>query len=418
MVLALTVRGVLALEKVELVCVDPKATLYGTFQSHNQKVVYNKYGIFMTYIRSRNKKFNAQAWRLSRSINGGEKFAIVHGGTHATNPPVIETDEEGNVYLARANFTKGDAYLYRFGPRKHFRRPLATTLIPRGGAGKYIMIYDRVRKQLYYFGKNNRFFVIGLDGTVLKSRVLLQPGRDADIEYPLLSLDRDGTLHVAWTTQKHKVYLYWDIHHMLSPDGGETWQNLDGTPLSPPFPADQAGPAMRITLDDEFQFHTWLSSFMVKDGKVHFVYLAQTRPQRQHYMRYDIATGKRDVHLQTEVFKGETISLEGLDGFFATRSDRPGSPLYCIMEDSGRIACLASDDNGETWHDYAKSEEKFRAYAIGGCREITDDGYIIGSFTDTSKENTATHTGSKVYFFKIKARGPGASEAVGGDGAP
>lgn len=32
---------------VELVCVDDKATGYGTFQSHNQKVVSNEHGIFM-----------------------------------------------------------------------------------------------------------------------------------------------------------------------------------------------------------------------------------------------------------------------------------------------------------------------------------------------------------------------------------
>ena len=85
-------------------------------------------------------------------------------------------------------------------------------------------------------------------------------------------MDRDGTLHAAWTTQRHGEYLYWDIHHMLSRDGGASWRNLDGGELSLPVGADESGSALRITLDDEFDRHTWLSSFLVKDGKVHFLY--------------------------------------------------------------------------------------------------------------------------------------------------
>jgi hypothetical protein len=67
------------------------------------------------------------------------------------------------------------------------------------------------------------------------------------------------------------------------------------------------------------------------------------------------------------------------------------------MQDGGHLACLISRDNGETWHDYAKSEETFRTYAIGGFREITDDGYIIGSFT-----NRGINQEHQVYFFRIK----------------
>ncbi|MEW6157107.1 MAG: hypothetical protein AB1813_06715, partial [Verrucomicrobiota bacterium] len=37
--------------RIELTCVDPQATGYGTFQSHNQKVVSNRRGIFMTHLR-------------------------------------------------------------------------------------------------------------------------------------------------------------------------------------------------------------------------------------------------------------------------------------------------------------------------------------------------------------------------------
>ena len=129
---------------------------------------------------------------------------------------------------------------------------------------------------------------------------------------------------------------------------------------------------------------------------------AQTKPPRQHYMRFDVATGRRDVHIQP-VFEGETIRLQGLDGFFATCPERKGSPLYCLMQDEGHVACLASRDNGETWHDFAKSEEAFHVYSLGGCRRLSADGHILGTFTDQHGSNQTTGRESKVYFFKIKA---------------
>jgi hypothetical protein len=178
---------------------------------------------------------------------------------------------------------------------------------------------------------------------------------------------------------------------MLSPDG-VAWFNLKRQKLKTPIIPDNTGPTLRVSLDDEFEAHTWLSNFMARDGKLHFIYHAQTKPSRQHYMRYDIASGKREIDLQPKL-KGETITLAGLSGFFASRSGKPKATLYCVMKDRGHIAALASDDNGKTWRDHAKSKEKFGIYALGGAREITADGHIIGSFTQ----------GGKVYFFRIAA---------------
>jgi len=386
---------------IELTCLDPDATGYATFQSHNQKVVANRFGIFTTHIRTRNEPYTAQTWRLSRSTDGGKTFTTIYEATHATNPPVLETDSRGNLYLVRPDFTDGNAYLYRFLASKDFREPLITP-IPQGSAGKYALCLDERRGQLYYFAHNNLFFLIGLDGKVKKSYPLLRPGPDALLQYPHLYLDREGRLHVAWTTQRHGVYLYWDIHHILSPDGGKSWQNMGGQILTPPIPADQTGPALRITLEDEYRVHTWLSSFLVLDGKVHFLYLAQSAPPRQHYVRYDVATGRREVDMQP-FFQGETIRLLGLDGFFAARESRRGSALYCVGNDGGHLACLVSYDNGQSWHDYARAQETFTPYAIGGCRTLTRDGYIIGTFTDQAGDPQAPHQKPRVFFFRIKA---------------
>ena len=382
---------------VEAVCVDEEAHGYATFQSHNQKVVANQHGIFMTHIRTRNEAYTAQQWRLLRSTDGGQTFAILYEATDATNPPVLETDAAGNIYLVRPDFIDHNAYLYRFLAEKGFQDSIITT-IPNGSAGKFCMYLDPKRQQLYYFAHSGLFYVIGLDGQVRASVRLLQNGPHAVPQYPQLAMAADGTLYAAWTSQKHGIYMYWDIHHMASDDAGQTWRNLDGSALALPVVADDTSAATRITLDDEFDVHTWLSNFTFKDGKLHFLYQAQADPKRQHYMRYDVATGQRDVHYQPE-FKADTLEIHTLDGFFATR---PGCPLHCLGNYEGHLVCLVSHDNGRTWRDYAQSEQTFRIYSLGGCRRITDDGHIIGSFTDQGGSNLTTECKSKVYFFKIR----------------
>src|SRR5580765_4348239 len=77
------------LTPIQLTCVDKHATGYGTFQRHNQKVVSNRRGIFMTHLRSRNEAYTAQGWRLSWSTNGGESFVTLFAATNATNPPLL-----------------------------------------------------------------------------------------------------------------------------------------------------------------------------------------------------------------------------------------------------------------------------------------------------------------------------------------
>ena len=178
---------------------------------------------------------------------------------------------------------------------------------------------------------------------------------------------------------------------------------MRGAPVSLPAIADEHGPADRITLDDEFEFHTWLESFLVRSGKAHFLYLAQTKSPRQHYVRYDLKSAKREVDVQPE-FRGGQLAIRSLDGFLATRAKESRSTIYAISHDANtsRLACLASDDDGNSWHDFAVSQTVTGAYSIGGCREVTRDGYVIGSFTEQMSGTTITNPTSKVYFFKIR----------------
>jgi hypothetical protein len=406
-----------AITTADLFCLDEHAFGFATFQSHNQKVVSNRRGIFVAYLKRRNREdYTSQQWRLVRSTDGGESFETIHEATDATNPPVIESDEDDNVYLARPDFAEGSSYFYRFLAADDYALS-SVTRMEGGGAGKYCMYYDSGRKQFYFFSHDGTFHVIGPDGEERWSRRILKPGSCANPQYPQLGMDAAGTLHAAWTGVKHGVYLYWDIRYMRSDDGGETWRTMDGTPVTTPVVSDEDGPADRISLEDEYDYHTSLASFTAKDGKLHFIYqfAAPGDAVRQHYVRYDLATARRDVDIYPE-FRGEEISLCHFDGFLASGGREPGSPLYCVMAQEGRLACLASGDNGQTWNDYAMAEKahalndrSHNPYAIGGAREVTADGYIIGSLTDRVKipgkveDLTAPGATAPAYFFKIKA---------------
>ena len=381
---------------IRLTRIDRNVTHYATFQSHNQKVVANQHGYFTTHIRDRDEPYLAQTWRLSHSTDRGASFRTIFQQTDATNPPVIETDSEGNLYLIQVDFESGDAFLYKFDAAKGFRDP-SVTAIPGGAAGKYSMVLDETQRRLFFFSHNNSFHRIKFDGTVEHRADLLKAGEHAILQYPHLALAANGDLHAGWTTQKHRVYLYWDIHHMLSRDRGESWVDLAHTPIEIPTAADNSGATNQISSADEAESHTWLSSMAMLGGKAHFAYMTQTEPPIENYIRFDLASGKKDVHLRQ--FKGDQIRVLGLSGYFVTDPSDAES-IYFVGNDAGRVACLRSRDNGETWDDYARTDDAYGLYAIGGFRE-TIDGAIIGTFTDQKQGRDELDFLSDVYFFRI-----------------
>ncbi|MDP6633615.1 MAG: hypothetical protein QGG42_01820 [Phycisphaerae bacterium] len=354
----------------------------------------------MTYLKEDNEKDpdKPNVWRLMRSTDGGKTFSVVYEGRNGCRAPCIETDRRGNLYLAHPEYgtrnkRKKEFHFRLFSAAKEYKAPSVAVFGDVGCAAKYAMAHDAKRKRFYIATQYGQLLAVGENGKLLSKRSVLNArGPKGCTQYPLLQVDRTGSLHHAWTTVQRGKPVYWDIHHMLSPDGA-AWWNLKRKKLKCPIPPDNTGPTLRVSLDDEFEANTWLSNFRAKEGKLHFIYHARTKPSRQHYMRYDIAKGVRDIHLQSKL-KGKTITLSGVSGFFASRSDKPGSTLYCVIQDRGHIASLASDDNGKTWRDHARSKSAYGPYALGGAREITKDGAIIGSFTQ----------GGKVYFFRIPAK--------------
>jgi hypothetical protein len=310
--------------------------------------------------------------------------------------------------LGHPDFVDGNAYLIRFLNPKQELVP-ATTELTGGSAGKYCLLLDEPRQQLYWFAHNNTFFTVGIGGTVRSKVELLKAGPHAYLQYPHLTLDGTGQLFAGWTTSKvvaNNESVYHDVHAMKSPDGGKSWQALDGKPIELPAIADDAGPATLISRTDEFDVHTWLSAFMAKDGKLHFVYWANTKPARQWYIRYDIATGTRDVETQ-QIFSRVEMQQPNDSGVFVANRTEPGSRLFFVstVDNRSRLACLASDDNGQSWHEHALSDKSFsgRVYSISAARDLTPAGHIVGTFTVVKGEPKLyqdDNSGS-VYCFRI-----------------
>ena len=391
--------------QIEMTQVDAEANYYGTFQSHNQKVVATPDGIFLTYSRRRmpacpdNPDKEAAQWRLMRSTDGGKSFSIVLEAVHGTRAPALESDEAGNLYMTHPDWNNpAKPFLfYRFARGHDYSKPTVTTIPDVSCGAKYAMAYDPGRKQLYIAAQYGQLLTVSPEGKLLRrSKGFRQKGPHAATQYPHLTVSPDGVLHLGMTTvgmQNSGKEGYWDIHYMNSPDGGIKWRKLNGEPLPQDPVPDDTGPTDRITLDDEFQVASWLASMQVKGNKVHFLYHGKT----MHYLRYDRMTGEKDIALDDKKVAGSSLVLSHISGLLVSHTDRSESPLYCVSFAPARcgLACLISRDHGCSWSDYAFGAAPHGCYATGGARSITKDGYIIGSFT-----------GGGVWFFRIKSRGP------------
>ena len=267
-------------------------------------------------------------------------------------------------------------------------------------AQKFSLLIDEARGQLYYAaytGPNTRFITLDLTGSVIADILLTGSEQIARPSYPNMVLS-DGILYVAWSSDKIGGDLddYYSIHAVRSPDGGETWQNLAGKPLTPPFVGDQEGGTTEVTERWERPCTTWLTAFAVTSQKAHFVYLAAPNrsiracPLLRHEMRYqrfDLDTGLRDVIKDDVAIGGVAFDNPGghfLNGFFAT-SPLAGALFLTSQTSDNRLAIVASTDEGATWRLVSQTERlDDHIYGIGGQRLVTSDGRVVGSFTHDS----------------------------------
>ncbi len=395
---------------------------YGTFQSHNQKIVSNQHGIFLTYLYqtdNRDSSTERSTWRLARSTDAGITFKTIYEVKDvASRAPVIETDATGNIYIVAANWVDINAATFlKFTSANDFVSPSVQKTLNLGTiSSKYAMEIDESRDQLYFFTLSGTFTILSFDG-VVKKQFLLTPQNAKNtsdqliqMEYPHLYLDERNNLFAAWTTVNYTTGTnYWSIQFVRSRDGGISWERPTGIStgviLALPIDPTDTGPTVRITLDDETtgaDYKNWLSTFLVKKDKAHFVYQANS-PKRQHYVRYDLAQAKIDLNVYP-TFKGETIMVTNLDGFCATEKG-VGESIYCvsISQNPNAVAILRSDDNGSSWKDHALGSTVTsgeQIYALSGSSDITSDGFIIGAYTEGNFDDNTLP--KKIKFIRVK----------------
>jgi hypothetical protein len=407
------------------------ATPGATTISSNHKVVVNQYGMFVAYLQ--NTSATKTQWRLARSVDHGASFTVIDASPDVSAPnadsthvPLLETDSGGNVYMIRAgNFHgEGDAYMRKYSPTFNFQRPVTEFALPSGSAQKCAMLIDEARGQLYFVSETMRslpafhtelyFYVMSLNGALLNhGRLAYSPNPTHSQGYPHVALDEQGDVYVAWTNitgTTPETYEHTSTHVMRSINGGSSWQKLTGAGVTLPVISDPASndPNSIPMINDpgELGASKELWTMRVKEGKIHLAYQNSDTDQ-QRYVRYDTVTGLKDIH--TSSWAGETMHLNSLDGF-CTATTVADHTVYCVgrraadgnpLLPSNRLAVLASYDNGQTWHDFATTEELgFVPYGITGAREVRD-GHLVGMFTLLNPTPPPNNIPNVVQFFRI-----------------
>ena len=388
------------------------------FSSFRKKMVKTKYGIFLAYNTAAVGSY--YNWILLRSTDGGQTFTQLYSESER-GFICMEVDENNSIYLFSLASATPDSLVQitRFDAADNFQTP-AVNSFNGGLLGKCCTYYDKTRQRFYFMNYQqtnyDNFYIVGKNGNVIHSYAMGNNfgGAIANIQYPHLSMSEDGRLFAAWTTSVSGQYHYLSIHFAISDDGGYTWHKLDDTPLVTPFVADIYGPTDRVTMDDETNNQNWLASFIYKGNALHFMYrsaVPDVDPHfalpggRVHYVRANLSSKTIDVN--TYPLQGQMLSITGtsnvaiMTGFLTTSLTDASELLFAVSNNENKLVALASADNGKTWFDWAESNKSFlMPYHIGGAREITDDGYILGIFTEYRK------TGYPFHFFKMKVASP------------
>ena len=419
-VLYFRVRQGPAIELVEI-NTPSDGTVYTVFQSHNQKVVANTNGIFMTYLDSC-PDTSPNTWRLARSTDGGHTFTTVYQGSDYTRAPALETDETNNIYLTYPTYNTNTHFLCFTAANGYTAPNLTQTYSGVSSAAKYAMAYDRQRQRFYIATQYGQMLTVDKSGNLLQSQQVFSTSRsNSYTAYPNLLVDTAGVLHFGETTADGGNHIpYESIRHLQSADGGATWQTMGGTPVATPTTPEPAGPSDMINLPDEIEpYATWLASMHSANGKVHFVYraanpwdpayfgLTNSLIEREHFMRFNGSTGVRELDSWSAwgSWVGTNISIAAVDGLLASDLGNPSGPLYFVgLSSSGVLSAIISHDNGSSWKGYATATTQSALglssiYSVGGCRTLTPDGRVIGSFS-------AVRDGiRRTYFYSIKGYG-------------
>ena len=381
---------------------DVSTSAYGTFGSHNQRVVETPGGIYLTYQVNEQGSDHNGDWKLARSQDQGATWTEVYSAA-GTRPPAVVADNAGNVHLVTSDPSSDKMHLYSFS---------GSSLVAHHDYSgircdaKFTALYDPTWNNVYVGTQYGRFLAIWLNTFGIMHDYQVFQDQDnqspyACAQYPQLALDNSGNIHFATTTSNlADTHVYRNILHVFAspqPNGSLAWFRIARpgetgaqgvvTPIRP----DENGDALEINDYDERgqpgSVSVHLSGFIAKGDFVHFFYtvVREGIPEwRTHYKRINRQTGAVDVDLDgdTTPIAGQTIVLKPYGGFFSTASiDDGGTPLYLTSgeRDRGQIGALVSHDNGLTWSDHAITDAAAMTWSnISGARY--SDGRIMAAF--------------------------------------
>jgi hypothetical protein len=451
--------------------------LYGTFQSHSQRVAYvSGGGIFVAYLGyagpSHDTACHISAPQPSngltdgcqshaivdvdRSTDGGSRFSHVFQiGIGGHYPPSLEVDSAGDVLVVvnDAGNTDG-AWVYKL-PARNWNSPELIGTLTYGYDDKFTTAYDVAGQSASGGGTywemhggdgptNNHYVMVvtraaaaGWGGGPVNTPCTfgsqqncyfwladtdsgaLAPSGGVFAHYPHIYFDRSASCPsgqtgrcdlavMAWTTtdQSCSAYGYYDIHYLVSPDGGATWYGRDGAISYASFPilAGDDGPGWQLLDSTEYNSGgntctndaNWLASVYIQDGHLFFVYGHQG--SHALYRRVTPQWNGSGYTMTNDVGPIPVGVGDGNEGAFFSGYGTARSRIFLTgaTRSGNGTTTVSSANDGLTWSTYATGPTTSTyVYATSGAHELGPAGTIIGAFTNQIGRNGAN---SNVYF--------------------
>jgi hypothetical protein len=451
----------------ELVNLSPNGPLYGVF-SVGQHVVSNRNGIFLTYLsqvqgdEAGPARYANYTWNLVQIDPSSSDAKIIYSTTEPARSPLVETDSADNLYLIypifRADEQDGKIkYEYksrfmRFAAASGYKLAVDKWIqaMPISEA-KYAAYYDQRRNVIYYSGCSleENILVLDLQGDVVLERKVVQDGSRGYFQYPRFTMDKSGSVYLAWTNGTMSANPnanvigrlsrgFPSIHYLVSSDGARHWRSIGSAPGSTPttpVSADDVGDNTGNLVqagDEQFKVSTtpyrpgnFLSDFTFSRGHLYFAYLSEGIPsplgvegvdflrarssgivQRQHFIEIDANNGRRTVDIKPKI-QAADWDIEYPEGAMS-RDPRTGDIYYVSVDVDKDLVAVRAQAKSGGFTQVAKADlvvnHAFRLPInhIATARNVTDEGDIVGTFMlQTGEPSAPQHA---LYFFKVKVR--------------
>ena len=396
----------------------------------------------------------ANTMNVDRSTDGGTTFSHVlqiKVGSHAA--PSLETDSAGDVYAIVGSIGAPDGvWVYRM-PAGNWASPVLAGTLRNGYSDKTSSGYDPAGQSaanggtlwmiragnIPIAGHNesyiNRMAANGWGGGAINTQctsgsqqncylgiadedtgpLVPAAANGAYAQYPEIYFDRSGSCPtgqsapcdlalMAWTESTFaNTSGYYDIHYIVSADGGQTWYGKDGRISRWPILSGDDGNSWQLLASSEYNSGgnsysndaNWLANIYVQDGHLFFFYRHQGS---SGLLRRVTPTWTGSGYTMANDVGPVTVRLgDGNQGAFFSGYGTAGSRIFLTgrFGSGPQVRTVSSVDGGQNWSTYASDAfVPSYAYSVSGGHGLGPGGQVIGAYTDQAS-NAAL---SDVYF--------------------